>query len=393
MRSLIALWILSLVPATAQIAVRGDLVYTMSGAPLNDGVVLVRDGKIERVGPAAQVPIPNGYRTLRANVVTPGLIDAHSVVGLAGWLNQPQDQEQLERSAAIQPELRAIDAYNPRDELVSFLRQLGVTTIHTGHAPGALVSGQTMIVKTRGGNVEKAVVRAEAMVAAALGEGALGDAGKSPGSTPKAVAMLRTELIRAKEYAAKKEKPRDLKLDVLARVLSGELPLLLNVNRARDILTALRLASEFQIKLVFDGAAESYEVIDAIKASGFPVVLHPTMARASGDSENLSLETASKLRSAGIRVALQGGYESYVPKTRVVLFEAAVAAANGLTKEQALSLITIEAARLLGVDARLGSLEPGKDADLALYDGDPFEHTSHCTGVLIDGEIVSESAK
>jgi imidazolonepropionase-like amidohydrolase len=393
MRILVALWALSMVPLAAQIAVRGDIVYTMAGAPLNDGVVLVRDGKIERVGPASQIPIPNGYRTLRAKVVTPGLIDAHSVVGLSGWLNQPHDQEQLERSAAIQPELRAIDAYNPRDELVSFLRKFGVTTIHTGHAPGSLISGQTMIVKTRGTSVEKAVVRAEAMVAAALGAGARAEQGRSPGSNPKAVAMLRSELIRAREYAAKKEKPRDLKLEVLARVLSGELPLLLHANRAHDILTALRIASEFQIKLVLDGAAESYEVVDAIKASGFPVVLHPTMARASGETENLSLETAATLRKAGIRVALQSGYESYVPKTRVVLFEAAVAAANGLTREQALSLITLEAARLLGVDSRLGSLEPQKDADLALYDGDPFEHTSHCTGVIIDGELVSDSVQ
>lgn len=376
---------------SAQIAVRGELVYTMAGAAVSDGVVLIRGGKIERVGPASQVTIPSGYRTLRAKVVTPGLIDAHSVVGLAGWLNQPQDQEQLERTAAIQPELRAIDAYNPRDELVAFLRKMGVTTIHTGHAPGALISGQTMIVKTRGGNVEKAVVKAEAMVAAALGSGARAEQGKSPGSNPKAVAMLRGELIRAKEYAAKKEKPRDLKLDVLARVLSGELPLLINVNRMHDILTALRIASEFQIRLVLDGAAEAYEVTDAIKASGFPVVIHPTMARAGGDMQNLSLETASKLRAAGIRVALQSGYESYVPKTRVVLFEAAIAAANGLTREQALELITINAARLLGVEARLGSLEAGKDADLALYDGDPLEHTSHCVAVVIDGEVVSES--
>ncbi|MCS7024685.1 MAG: amidohydrolase family protein [Bryobacteraceae bacterium] len=375
----------------ARIAIRGDLVYTMAGPPIADGVVLVREGKIERVGAASLVPIPDGYRMMRAKVVTPGLIDARTVVGLAGWLNQAQDQEQLERSAAIQPELRAIDAYNPRDELVAFLRKFGITTIHTGHAPGALVSGQTMIVKTYGGNVEKALVKAEAMVAAALGAGAKAEPGKSPGSNPKAVAMLRGELVRAQEYAAKKEKARDLKLEVLARVLSGELPLLINVNRAHDILTALRIASEFRIRLVLDSAAEAYEVIDSIRASGFPVILHPTMARAAGDLQNVSVETAAKLVAAGIPVALQSGYESYVPKTRVVLFEAALAAANGLTREQALALITREAARLLGIEARVGTLETGKDADLALYDGDPFEHTSHCIGVIINGEVASES--
>lgn len=373
--------------ASAQIAVRGDLVYTMAGAPLNDGVVLVRDGKIERVGPASQITIPAGYRTLRAKVVTPGLIDAHTVVGLSGWLNQPQDQEQLERSAAIQPELRAVDAYNPREELVTFVRSMGVTTIHTGHGPGALISGQTMIIKTRPIAVEKAVVKAEAMVAATLGTGARADAGKSPGTNAKAVAMLRAELIRAQEYAAKKDKPRDLKLDVLTRVLTGELPLLVTVHRTYDILTALRIAAEFKIKLVLDGVAEAYEVIDAIKASGFPVVVHPTMARAFGDTENLSMETASKLQAAGIRVALQSGFEGYVPKTRVVLFEAAAAAAHGLTREQALAMITIDAARLLGIEARAGSIAVGKDADLALYDGDPLEYATHCSAVLIDGQV------
>ena len=132
-------------------------------------------------------------------------------------------------------------------------------------------------------------------------------------------------------------------------------------------------------------------LLDEIKAAGVPVIVHPTMYRAFGETENLSFETASKLHKAGIPVALQSGYESYVPKTRVVLFEAAVAAANGLTFDQALATITIDAARILGVDGRVGSLEPGKDGDLALYDGDPFEYTSHCTGVIINGQVVSES--
>src|SRR5687768_18504177 len=122
-----------------QIAVRGETVYTMAGQPISDGVVLIRNGKIERVGSAQQVNIPSGYQTLRAKVVTPGLIDARTVVGLSGYLNQPHDQMQLELSASIQPELRAIDAYNAQEKLVEWLRQYGVTTVQTGHAPGALM--------------------------------------------------------------------------------------------------------------------------------------------------------------------------------------------------------------------------------------------------------------
>jgi imidazolonepropionase-like amidohydrolase len=377
----------------AQIAVLGGTVYTMAGAPIANGVVLVRDGRIERMGPAAQIPVPAGYRTLRAAVVTPGLIDAHSVVGLTGYLNQPHDQEQLERSAAIQPELRAVDAYNPKDELVRFVREMGVTTLHTGHAPGTVISGQTMILKTVDAPVDQAAIVNQAMLAATFGRDGRAGQGKSPGTTAKMVAMLRAELIRAREYAAKTDKPRDLRLDALVRVLNREIPLLVTAHRSRDILTALRVAHEFNLRLVLDGAAEVYDVMDQVKASGFPVIVHPTMARSAGEAENLSMETASRLRAAGVPFALQSGFESYVPKTRLVLFEAAAAAANGLTKEQALASITIDAARLLGVERRIGSIEPGKDADLALYDGDPFEYATHCIGVVIDGKVVSQSRR
>lgn len=377
----------------AQLAIRGDVVHTMAGPPIRNGVVLVREGKIERVGPAAQVTVPTGYSTINAAVVTPGLIDAHSVVGLAGYLNQPHDQDQKENSAAIQPELRAIDAYNPREALVEYLQRYGITAIHTGHGPGAVITGQTMVVKTRGNSVEAAVVVPEAMVAGTLGNDAKADGGKSPGTRAKAVALLRAELIKAQEYAAntKPDKARDLRLDVLAQVLRGEKPLLITVDRAHDILTALRLAREFKFKLVLDGAAEIHQVLDQVKSAGVPVILHPTMQRSGGDTVNLGMDTASTLAKAGIPFALQSSFESYVPKTRVVLFEAALAAANGLGFDDALRSITIGAARILGIDKRVGSIETGKDADLALFDGDPFEYTSHAVGVVIGGEIVSRA--
>lgn len=388
------------VTASAQVAVRGETVHTMSGQPIKDGVVLIRNGKIEQVGPASQVKIPSDFKVVSAKVVTPGLIDARTVVGLAGYLNQPHDQDQLERSAAVQPELRAIDAYNAQEKLVEYLRSFGVTTIHTGHAPGSLISGQTMIAKTRGNTVEDAVITPTAMIATTLGTGALGQAGRPPGTKSKAIAMLRAELIKASEYNTKwssspddKKPSRDMKLEVLARVIRGEIPLLVNVYRSNDILAALRLAKEFNIKIVLDGASEAYLVMDQIKAANVPVIVHATMARASGESENLSFETASTLQRAGIPIAIQSGYEGYVPKTRVILFEAALAAANGLSMNEALAAVTINAAKILGVANRVGSLETGKDADLALFDGDPFEYSSHVIGVIIDGQIVSQEVR
>jgi imidazolonepropionase-like amidohydrolase len=179
----------------------------------------------------------------------------------------------------------------------------------------------------------------------------------------------------------------------LGKVLNGELKLMVTAQRAQDIVNALRISDEFQIPIWLDGAAEAYLLIDEIKAAKVPVILHATMTRTTGENENLSFETASKLISAGILVALQSGYESYVPKTRVVLFEAGLAAAHGLTFEQALATITIDAARLLGIDDRVGSLEIGKDGDVALFDGDPFQYTSHCVGVVINGRVVSDTVR
>jgi len=424
--------------ALAQIAVRGKVIHTMAGPPIENGVIVIEGGKITAIGRADLIAIPEGIRTVEAAVVTPGLIDAHSTLGFSGILNTPHDQDQLESSAPIQPELRAIDAYNAGDDLIDWVRGFGVTTIHAGHAPGELISGQTLVAKTRGDTVDDAVIVPSKAIAATIDNSAHKTGGKSPGTRGKAIAMLRAELIRAREYLDKQErtakaaakaeakkddgeakegdeqdadkkddeksddkketsKPdppaRDLRLEILGRVLKKEQSLLITCDRAQDIASALRLAKEFDIPIWLDGAAESYLLVDEIKAAGIPVISHPPMQRSIGERENLSFETASKLVAAGIPVALQSGFESYVPKSRVVLLEAALAAANGLSFEQALRTITIDAAKILGIADRVGSLEVGKDGDVALYDGDPFEYTTHCTGTIIEGELVSDTPR
>ena len=388
------------------IAVRGDRIYTSAGDPIDNGVVLIHDGKISAIGPVDDVSIPDGMSVVRAAVVTPGLIDAHTVVGMVGYLSQDDDQDQLERSAAIQPDLRAIDAYNAREPLVEWLQSFGITTIHSGHGPGEIISGQTLIAKTTGDTIAETVVEPVAMVAATIGEGAVmsGNGGRNtPGSRAKVVAMLRAELLKAQDYAEKwaaaedddeKERPaRNLKMEVLTDVVSGDRPLLVTANRHNDIMTALRIAEEFGVNVVLDGASEAYLLLDEIKAAGVPVIIHPAMARASGERENLAFTPPAKLMAAGIPTAYQSGYEGYVPKTRIVLYEAAVTLAHGVSFEQALGAITIEAAKILGIDDRVGSIEVGKDGDLALYDGDPFEYTSHAIGTIIDGVRVSDTVR
>jgi len=400
MKQLLILFMLLAAGAQAQVAIKGGVVHTMDGPAITDGVVVVTDGRIAAVGPATEVDIPVGYRVLEAAVVTPGLIDAHSTVGLSGIYNVPADQDMLDNGGPVQPELRAVDAYNPVEALVDWIRSFGVTTVHTGHAPGVPVSGQTMIVKTRGTIVSEAVVNEAVAVAATFTPPSFRLRGPdTPASTrAKTVAMLRQELIKAREYARKHAEfdgegsppARNLRAETMARVLDGDLALMITAHKVRDITNALRLADEFELRLWLDGAGEAHQLLPAIKAAGVPVLLHPTMTRAFGSTESVSMTTAAQLAEAGIPFALQSGYEAYVPKTRVVLFEAAVAAGHGLGFEAALAAITSEAAKVLGIADRVGSLTVGKDGDLALYDGDPFEYTSHCTGVVIEGEVVSE---
>jgi imidazolonepropionase-like amidohydrolase len=394
LRSLATVALISAAARADTLVVHAGTLHPVAGPVVHEAVVIVRDGKIAAIGPAASTTIPTGARVIEAAVVTPGLIDAHSVVGLSGILNQPHDQDQVDRSAAAQPELRALDAYNAREPYVAYTRSFGVTTINTGHAPAALISGSTILVKLHGRSVDQDLIQADRLITVTIGGDGLSDnKEKAPGTRPKAVAMLRADLVKAQEYAAKrtladesKRPARDLRLESLLRALDGTQPMLVTAQRAVDILAALRVAQEFTLPIILDGAAEAYLVLDEIKASGFPVVVHPAQVRTALEMENASVETPAKLHAAGIPFALQSGYETYAPKSRILLFEAAVAAGRGgLPPDAALAAITLEAAKILGIAERVGSLEVGKDADLALYDGDPFEYTSRCLGTIIDG--------
>jgi imidazolonepropionase-like amidohydrolase len=402
--------------AANPVVVHAKKIVTAAGRTIVDGTILCIDGKIKLVGAADSVVIPANATVLKCEVALPGLVDVRTCVGLSGILNTEHDSDHLESSSPLQPELRAIDAYNPREELVAYIREYGVTTIHTGHAPGELISGQTLIAKTTGNTVEEALIVDGRAIAATIADASKKPGKQSPGTRGKQMAMLRTLLIEAGEYDRKTQKKptsepanpngsseetdkamepaaRNLKLEILAEVLKRKKALLITADRAQDIATAIRLAEEFKIPIWLDSAAEAHLMIPQIKAAGISVLLHPSMARASGEKENLSFQTAAKLHAAGIPFAIQGGYEPYVPKVRVVLFEAAIAAAHGLSFDAAIESITISPAKILGIQDRVGSIEVGKDADLALYDGDPFEYTTHCTGVVINGIVVSSETR
>lgn len=387
--------------AAVTLVVEAEEIHTVSGSILVDGVIVIEDGRIRRVGTSDDVRIPADAEWIRAKIVTPGLIDAHSSVGLAGLYNVPADQDQDETTGPNQAGLRALDGFNPDEPLMRYLLEHGVTLVQTGPGPANPIAGQTGVFRTHGKTADEMSVRFPSGVLFNLGEtpkSTYGSKHKFPSTRMGTAALIRKALQEASDYQRKravgkgdkgKRPDHDLGKEALGRLLRREIPAIFTAHREDDILTALRIAEEFHLDCVLAGATEGYLVIDPIRQAGVPVLVGPIMERISSpESMNATFENAAFLSAAGIPLAIRSGNESYVPKARLVLFEAAIAAANGLGKQAALKSITLDAARILGVERRHGSIEAGKTADLVLFDGDPFEYATHVEAVIAAGEIV-----
>jgi imidazolonepropionase-like amidohydrolase len=385
-----------------RLAIRAGRIHTSAGAPILNGVILVEDGKIAAVGSAEQVKVPDGVPVVTAREVTPGLIDSHSVVGLSGAFNVSADQDQDEASDPNQADLRVIDGFNPNEPLLEFLRSQGVTVIHGMPGRVNVIAGRTGIFRTSGRTVESMTLRFPAALLVNLGEAPKAAySGKQPTTRMATANLVRSALTQAGNYRAKhsagddeKLPPRNPKLEALAPVLDGKVPVVFSAHRADDILTALRIADEFKLKPIVSLATEGYLVKDRLAAAKVPVIVHPTMQRigASLETMNTFVGNARVLADAQVPIALSTAFEGYVPKTRVLRAEASMAMTHGLEHDRALRAVTIDAARLLGIDDRFGSIEKGKVADLVLYDSDPLENTTHVTLTLMDGKVVYSRA-
>ncbi|MCE9568322.1 MAG: amidohydrolase family protein [Planctomycetes bacterium] len=363
-----------------------------SDAATHDKVVIVlKNGKIEHVGPTHEVTL-KGITTIKAKHVTPGLIDSFSVAGLTGAWNIPADQDQDELSDPNQADLRVYDGFNPREPLLDFLQSTGVTVVHTTPGRQNVIAGQSGIFRTDGATVESAAIKPVAAILVNLGEAPKESyKGKGPSTRMGTAALVRKAFADADAYRAKKDAPGSPKLAALVPALEGKIPVYFAAHRKDDIQTALRIAAEFKLKPVIALGTEAYRMADELKKAGVTVVVHPTMQRAGGNMETLHSFTgnATALHAAGIPFTLGTGFEGYVPKVRVLRHEMAMAVGfGGLDPEIALKAVTIDAAKLLGIDKDYGSIEKGKVADLVLYDGDPFEHTTHVTQTIVGGRVL-----
>jgi imidazolonepropionase-like amidohydrolase len=402
-------------PLAAQqrpIAIRGATVLTMTGEPIANGILVMQGGKITAVG--AGVAIPRGAEVIdgAGKYVMPGLVDAMASIGLSG-------SDLNEASNPVTPELRAFEAYNPfapfgggKPGPIRNAEALsgGVTTMYIAPADAALIGGQGAVLKTAGPNLDGLVVREPAAIDMTLGEPPKRPAraqNRDPFTRMAEAAMIRQTLIKAQEYAANRERnptaPRDLGMEALGRLLRKEIPARVQANRASDIRVALGLAEEFGFTLILDGAASAEQHAATLAARKIPVVLgqvsHPFVSNEEipdrSDYPPVDERIPGRLVAAGVQVALASfsrAFGTLAPAGtgKWLLLDGAIAAGYGMAERDILRAVTITPAEILGVADRVGSLAPGKDADVLVLDGPPLSIRTWVDRVYVNGELVHQ---
>jgi imidazolonepropionase-like amidohydrolase len=375
------------------IAVTHARVVTIAGGVIEAGTVLVSDeGKIKAVG--VDVRIPPGTKTIDASgrTLTPGLVDAYSHLGLVnqglGWAGDDADESTDPNTAHV----RALDGIYPFDAGVADARSGGVTTVQVVPRTTNVLAGEALTLKLRKvGAADAMVLRRPTGIAGGLGEAPKAHYGgtnkKMPATRMGIAAILREALAKAQEY--KPDKGRDMRIEALLPVLKGEIPLALATHRADDIVTALRIQREFGLKLTLLGCTEGFMVADLIAEAGAAVAAGPSLAaRGRQEAREVTLSLPAVLMKAGVRTAIASGHPE-LPQ-QYLNIAAGLAAAAGLSEEDALRAVTLTPAELIGVADRVGSIELGKDADLVLWDGNPLELMTKVVWTMVEGKVVYE---
>jgi len=380
-------------------AIRGGKIHTITNGILEKGTVIMENGKITGVG--RELPIPLGAEIIDAEgkYIFPGFIDAHTHAGLfeEGMGFEGEDGNEL--TEPVTPHLRAIDGINPEDEAFKDALAAGITTVVSGPGSGNVVGGQALAMKTAGRTMEEMVIKEPIGMKIALGENpkrVYNEQKKMPSTRMGTAALLRDCLVQAQNYLEKlkkhREKPdevfeRELKWEAMIKVLEGEIPLRAHAHRADDILTAIRIAEEFGVKVVIEHATEGHKIAQILAEKGVPVVVGPGLtSRSKIELKEMSFRTPGILAKAGVKVALMTDHP--VIPVQYLPICAVLAVKEGMAEEDALRAITINAAEIIGLDHRLGSIEVGKDGDLVIYNGHPFNYLSRVEKVFVNGRLV-----
>jgi len=387
---------------TIMIAITRGTLYTITQGIVEEGSLLVENGKIAALG--TNIPIPEGAQVIeaRGKVVMPGLIDAHCHTGVfADGVGSPHSDGN-EMTDPITPHVRALDALHPEDLAWADLRAAGVTTVLTGPGSGNVIGGQSICVKTAGKTVAEMTLLQPAGMKMALGENpkrVYGDQKKTPSTRMGNAAILRQALVEAQNYLTKWERyeakrergeeaeppERNLKWEALGKVLGRELKARIHCHRADDILTAIRIAEEFDLDITIEHGTEGYKIADILARKSIPCVVGPILfSRTKYELREMTPRNPGLLAKAGVKVAIQTDEMSAV---KYLPINAALAVREGMPEEEALKTITINAAEIIGVADRVGSLEVGKDADVVIFSGHPFDYRTVAEVVIINGEV------
>jgi imidazolonepropionase-like amidohydrolase len=379
------------------LAIVGGRVVPVAGPPVEDGVVLVADGRIQAVGRDLRVPEGAERVDAAGKVVLPGLVDAHTHLGVheeaEGWAGQDTN----EMTDPVTPQVRALDAINPADLGFADAVAGGVLTVNVNPGSGNPIGGQSAAIRSAGRTVDEMLLRAPSGLKSALGENpkrVYGDRKQLPSTRLGTAAVIRDALVKARNYLDKLgrgddgEPPeRDLRWEALGLVLAGEIPWRQHCHRADDIATALRLADEFGYRLVIDHGTEAVLLADRLAERGVPVLIGPLLtSRSKVELRNRSLANPGRLAAAGVELGIITDHP--VVPIHLLHVQAALAVREGLDPAAALRAVTLTPARVLGLDDRLGSLEPGKDATLCVWSGDPLDARSRVEVAWIEGRQV-----
>ena len=374
-------------------------IKTMAGADIPNGCLLIEDGKIAAVAPEIDAPVGAKVIDAQGRLLTPGCVEAHCHIGLDNQSMRWEGMDYNEIVDPLTPQLRAIDSINPQDEAFGLALRGGVTTACTGPGSANVVGGTFAILKLAGKRVDKMVLRSPAAMKCAFGENPKGCYGQNKKQSPMtrmAVAgLLRELLMRTIRYrddkAAGKNPPLDMKLEAMLPVVNGEIPIKCHAHRADDILTAVRIAREFHLKLTLDHCTDGEVIADELAEEGYPVFVGPSLgSKSKVELRNKSFTTAGVLYRAGLTVSIIT--DAPVIPLQYLPLAAGLAAAAGLPMEEAWHAITINPAKSLGIADRVGSLEPGKDADLVLWTADPLTTIGgEAYMTIVNGEIVYQA--
>lgn len=383
------------------IAVTNGRVLTITSGILENGTVLVEGGKIEQVG--VGIPIPDEAEIIDAKggYITPGLIDCHTHICnfCEPRMNPGPRMDGNEGSDPITPHIRAMDAINPWDWAIEPVKRAGFTTVYTQPGSGNVIGGMGIAMKLKGETAEEMAIPGTEAMKFALGENPKRFHGleqnRMPWTRMGTAALLRETLFKAKNYSDRlrqaesnpdKAPEPDFKLDALVKVVRGEMRCRIHCHRADDIMTAIRIATEFGLDFTLEHATEGYKIKSVIAKYGIPCVVGPfPLAPMKQELWELKLEDAALLTEAGVKVCLTADTGS---ETAWLPVHAGLLTRRGMTEENILKGLTIYPAEVLNLDHRIGSLETGKDADIAIFDGDPLSNMTLCRLTMIDGEVV-----